>query len=76
MLRNRLGAAFPYPEARRLRIQYAEEIIARHGVPIKAGLHTLIDFLDGAGILEAVATSTERPRAQRLLEMAGVFKPL
>ena len=29
------GAGFPYPEARRLRIQYAEETVARSGVPVR-----------------------------------------
>lgn len=71
-LLRRLGAAFPYGEARRLRIQYAEEAVARNGVPVKEGLAELLDDLDGAGIPKAFATSTERPRALRLLELAGV----
>jgi len=42
-------------------------------VPVKDGLLALLDFLDGAGIPKAVATSTERTRALRLLELAGVL---
>jgi HAD superfamily hydrolase (TIGR01509 family) len=72
VLLSHLGSAFPYQEARRLRIQYAEDVIALNGVPIKDGLHSLLDFLDGAGIRKAVATSTERTRALKLLGLAGV----
>jgi HAD superfamily hydrolase (TIGR01509 family) len=72
ILMRRLGDAFPYPEARRLRIQFAEETIARDGVPIKDGLYALLDVLEGAGVRKAVATSTDQARALKLLERAKV----
>ncbi len=71
-LLRRLGEGFPYEEASLLRIRYAEETVARSGVPVKEGLFELLDMLDSAGIPKAVATSTERARALRLLELAGV----
>lgn len=71
-LLRRLGEGFPYDEARRLRICYAEEIVARNGVPLMEGLFELLDMLDGAGVPKAVATSTERARALRLLDLAGI----
>lgn len=71
-LLRRLGKGFPYEEARRLCIRYTEEIIARNGVPVKEGLFELMEALGSAGVPKAVATSTERARALRLLELAGV----
>ena len=72
MLLRHLTDGFPYEEARRHRIRYAEETIAINGVPVKEGLFELLDDLDAAGILKAVGTSTERARAQNLLELAGI----
>ena len=72
MLLRHLTDGFPYEEARRHRIRYAEETIAMNGVPVKEGLFELLDDLDAAGILKAVGTSTERARAQNLLELAGI----
>jgi HAD superfamily hydrolase (TIGR01509 family) len=68
-----LGSGFPIEEARRLRIQYTEETVARNGVPIKKGLGELMDLLDRSGVMKAVATSTERTRALSLLTFAGVL---
>lgn len=72
VLVGRLGPSFPYWEARRLRTEYANEIIRKQGVPVKEGLYDLLDCLDRKQIKKAVATSTERTRAQRLMDLAGV----
>ena len=72
-LLRRLGAGFSIEEARRLRVQYAEESVSRNGVPVKEGLSALLDSLDRAGVMKAVATSTERTRASRLLTLAGML---
>jgi HAD superfamily hydrolase (TIGR01509 family) len=72
VLLRRLGEGFPYDEVRGLRIRYAEEAMALSGVPVKEGLFELLDALDEAGIVKAVGTSTERTRALKLLELAGV----
>ncbi len=69
---ERLGPSFPYREARRLRIEHANRTIEAEGVPVKSGLYALLDFLDDAGLKKAVATSTERTRAQRLLTLAKI----
>ncbi len=68
-----LGADFPFDEIRELRIQYAEDVIRRHGVPLKAGVAELFEWRDGAGPPKAVATSTGRGRAEFLLKTAGLF---
>ena len=73
VLLRRLGDGFQYEEANRLRLQYAEEAVARDGVPVTEGLEELLDALDSAGIRKAVATSTERARALNLLALAGVL---
>jgi HAD superfamily hydrolase (TIGR01509 family) len=72
VLLSHLGDAFPYREARQLRNQYVEEAIEQGGVPVKEGLYALMDVLEGAGLLKAVATSTERVRALKLLKLANV----
>jgi beta-phosphoglucomutase-like phosphatase (HAD superfamily) len=40
-----------------------DAIVAREGIVTKPGLGELLDWLDGAGIAKAVATSTRRTRA-------------
>lgn len=72
-LLRRLGSGFPIEEARRLRVQYADETVTQNGVPVKEGLSALLDALDKAGVMKAVATSTERTRALKLLTFAGVL---
>ncbi len=65
-----LGPSFDYDRVRPLRLRYAAEAIERHGVPVKDGLAELLDVLAGRGVLRAVATSTERSRAEALLSGA------
>ncbi len=51
----------------------AVDDMCQNGVPVKKGLFRLLNALSAAGIQMAVATSTERSRAERLLRAAGVF---
>jgi len=44
-----------------------DEIVERDGLAIKPGVFELIDWLDGRGIVRAVATSTRRDRAHSKL---------
>lgn len=67
-----LGEDFPYHEIRSLRLEYARDYIDENGIPVKKGLHELLEFLDQKPVLKAVATSTERERTEHLLLSAGV----
>ncbi len=67
-----LGGSLDYNEGRRVLNEIREDYYARHGVPVKKGLHELLAFLHEHHIRTALATSTSRPAAQRLLQMAGV----
>ncbi|GAK49631.1 HAD-superfamily hydrolase, subfamily IA, variant 3 [Candidatus Moduliflexus flocculans] len=67
-----LEPEFDFQQVRALRIQYAADIIEQRGVPVKDGLFELLDVLDHGSVLKAVATSTERIRAETLLRKANV----
>jgi len=67
-----MGADFPY-EALRLKrrdMEYAH--IDQHGAPTKPGLTSLLDWLETRATPRAVATSSGRAAADRLLQSAGV----
>jgi HAD superfamily hydrolase (TIGR01509 family) len=67
-----MGADFPY-EALRLKrrdIEYAH--IDRYGVPTKPGLESVLGWLEARAFPRAVATSSARATAHRLLQAAGV----
>lgn len=61
-----------YDEAVAVRVSYSDSWIARNGVPVKPGLKDLLDFLKMEGIPAALATSTERGKAEGYLREAGV----
>ena len=67
-----LGATFDFCGVRALRVQYAADIITQRGVPIKNGLMELLDMLTNVSAPKAIATSTERMRAETLLKSANV----
>ncbi|HWR40780.1 MAG TPA: HAD family phosphatase [Patescibacteria group bacterium] len=73
LFRNHFGADFPYPAVRQRRLEIAEQWIRSHGVPQKDGLPELMDTLDALRLPRAVATSTERVRAEPLLKAAQIF---
>ncbi len=49
------------------------ETLCRDGMPLRPGVEALLAVLDEAGLPRAVATSTERSRARRHLEEAGIL---
>ena len=69
---ERLGADFPYEDLRlkRRELEYAH--IDQHGAPTKPGLTALLDWLETRATPRAVATSSARATAHRLLQSAGV----
>lgn len=61
-----------YDTARAIRVQYADDYIARKGLPLKPGLKELLDWLHQERIPAALATSTARNKALSYLDMAGI----
>ncbi len=49
------------------------EALCRSGMPLRPGVAALLAVLDTVGLKRAVATSTERSRAWRHLEKAGIL---
>lgn len=72
ILRSSLAADFPLDSVVSRLPHHHDEHIAAHGIPLKQGLESLLDFLDANGTKRAVATSTQRDRAWNKLRIAGV----
>jgi len=66
------GISFPIEEIISERVRISEELIKLKGLPIKKGLYELLDYLNQANIKKAIATSTSRNRALKLLKLAGI----
>lgn len=69
---EKFGNAFPFEEMLQKKFTYAADHIQENGVPIKAGLYELLDFLHAHGVKKAVATSSNRTVALNLLAMAKI----
>lgn len=50
--------------------------LCEEGVAIKKGLRELLNILNKRNILRAVATSTPKPIAEKLLERVGIKKEI
>jgi HAD superfamily hydrolase (TIGR01509 family) len=72
IFKNAYGRDFPYHELRRIRLGYTDEYIKNNGVPVKKGLMRLLDYLGEKGVKKAVATSTEKKRALKVIHLAGI----
>jgi len=72
VMKKIIGKDFPFKEMHRQKEHYMLKHIGENGVPVKDGLYELLDFLEQKNILKAVATSTLRKKAEKLLEMAGI----
>lgn len=70
------GETFNYDAARVAKHVIFNEIIAGDGVPVKKGLEELLGYLEKQEIKKAVATSTEKKRASKLLQDAGVYEKM
>lgn len=70
------GKDFPFYEIRQARLKSATNLIEKRGLPIKQGLYNLLNLLKEKGIKKAIATSSERQRADwylKLSDLTGVF---
>ena len=73
-LKGIFGEEFPFNEIRSRRITLMNEYIDTNGFEVKKGLYELLDFLKVNGYLIAVATATDRIRAESYLKKAGVYE--
>ena len=73
LVRARYGE--PYPVDALLARWHAayDVIVEREGLAVKAGVHELLDWLEGRAIPRAVATSTRRDRARRKLAQTALL---
>lgn len=69
---ERFGNDFPFDAVIQKKFAWAADYIQRKGVPIKEGLHELLEYLCERKLKKAVATSSNREVALQLLKMAGI----
>lgn len=69
---NKFGENSPYKDLIAERNIIADELINTNGLRVKKGLNELLTYLKTNNIKRAVATSTSRERALKLLTLANV----
>jgi HAD superfamily hydrolase (TIGR01509 family) len=74
LFHRHFGDSFPYVKIRDRWREYADDHIGQFGVPHKPGLIDLLDLLRPLGFPKAVATSTRRENAIRLLEKVRIIE--
>lgn len=73
-LRDIFGEKFDYYAVRKRRIELMNKYIEENGVEKKPGLDKLLDYLKTNGYKTAVATATDKLRAENYLKSAGVLE--
>jgi HAD superfamily hydrolase (TIGR01509 family) len=68
------GPDFPLDEIKSERFRIGEEYYLANGIPVKEGLFDLLNYLKEKKIKTALATSTDRKRAVKLLRLSGTEK--
>ena len=71
LLKGIFGEDCPTEDIRAHRTELMGEYIKEHGLEVKKGLFTLLDYLRGRGIKMAVATATPRVRTVEYLKNIG-----
>ncbi|MDE6540044.1 MAG: HAD family phosphatase [Ruminococcus sp.] len=74
LLKGIFGENFPFNEVRNRRIALMNEYIDTYGFDVKKGLFELLDFLKENNYLIAVATATDRERAEHYLKKIDAYK--
>lgn len=72
-LQDIFGKSFDYYEVRKRRIELMNKYIEENGVEKKPGLDVLLEYLKIHGYKIAVATATDKPRAEIYLKSVGVL---
>lgn len=74
---NKLHALFGetanYPVIRAKRIELMDAFVAKEGVALKAGIHTLLDALEAQGIPFAITSSSPHQRLKAYLTPLGLY---
>jgi HAD superfamily hydrolase (TIGR01509 family) len=68
------GPNYPYKEIRELADELERKHVREKGIPVKDGLHNLLERLKKSGVLIALATSSRREIAQEYLIRAKVLR--
>lgn len=68
-----MGSNFPGEEVNKLREKYFIETVYRSDTILKDGAMEILDYLDCLRLKKAVATSTFRNRATKLLKLANIY---
>lgn len=71
-----LGEDVDYDYVKKVKNDFFTSLTKEDGIPIKKGLFELMDYLKEQKIPMAVATSTARKRAEKILKMAGAYEYL
>ena len=72
LLKKYFGETYEYGKVRKLYRRYVDEYFASHEIEVKPGLFKLLAYLKEQNYLTCVATSTDRERANALLDKIGV----
>lgn len=72
-LKAQFGEDFDYYAVRQTRKALMEKDLSEQGIPVKPGVHELLDFLHKNGYQTAVATATDYERTERYLKKVGLF---
>lgn len=73
IMMEKFGDEFPLESLYEKKIELQLEAIDKDGLPLKKGIHELLDYLKDNGYKVAVATSTTRNRAEEMLRIGGVL---
>ncbi|WP_034467964.1 HAD family hydrolase [Butyrivibrio proteoclasticus] len=68
------GEEFDYNQVREYRKSLVEEVISKHGIPLKKGAVEILTWLRENGILTALATANDYERTERYLKKIGLFE--
>lgn len=74
LLKGIFGEEFPFNEVRSRRITLMNDYIDKYGFEVKKGLFELLDYLKNNNYLIAVATATDRERAESYLKKIDAYK--
>ncbi|MCM1506706.1 MAG: HAD family phosphatase [Ruminococcus flavefaciens] len=74
LLKGIFGEDFPFNEVRQRRIELMNDYIDRYGFEVKKGLFELLDYLKSNDYCIAVATATDRERAECYLKKIGAYE--
>jgi HAD superfamily hydrolase (TIGR01509 family) len=72
LIKEHFPEGFDYPTVRQIMVDYSTDYIEKNGVPLKAGLSELLNYLKHNRYQVTMATSTYRDRAEYYLSKAGI----